>query len=148
MNPDPLASAAQGLRVLVVEDEVLVAMYLEELLQAKGCTVLGPVSQVARALALLERERPDIALLDLNLYGERPTSVAEALNERGIPFVVCSGYGERLSEEPAFRNAPHLSKPVQAEILLHTLVERAARGASGVGRATAPCGCEEPMVTK
>lgn len=72
----------RGLRVLVVEDELLVAMEMEEALAQMGCVVLEPAPSVARALALLERKTPDLALLDVNLGRERSTPVAEALLAR------------------------------------------------------------------
>src|SRR5690242_46630 len=88
-SPAPL----KGARVLIVEDESLVASYLEELLGIEGCIVVGPVSRVPEALALIERERPEAAILDLNLHGEPTIAVAEALTARHVPFVVVTGYG-------------------------------------------------------
>ncbi len=71
-HPDgPQARGISGLRVLVVEDELLLAMDYEEILIGAGCTVLGPVARPAGALSLLESEQPDAAVLDLNLAGER-----------------------------------------------------------------------------
>ena len=78
----------KGLRLLVVEDEALVAMLLEDTLRALGCRY------VAQALALLEREVVDLALLDVNLGGgERSYPVADALAARGIRFIFVTGYG-------------------------------------------------------
>jgi CheY-like chemotaxis protein len=99
-----------GLRLLVVEDEALVAMLLEDALQGLGCAVVGPAGNVARALALLEHEEVDLGLLDVNLGGgERSYPVAEALAERGIPFVFVAGYG--ASEVDRRFAAPVLQKP-------------------------------------
>jgi DNA-binding response OmpR family regulator len=110
-----------GLRVLVVEDELLLAMDYEEALRAEGCTVLGPVGRRGRALALLERERPDAAVLDLNLAGERSTAVAEALEALRVPFVIVSGYGGGTLGEPVLRRAPRLDKPVKIQELVRML---------------------------
>jgi CheY-like chemotaxis protein len=82
-----------GRRVLVVEDEALVAMLVEDALSDAGAIVIGPAATVSEALGLLARELPDVAVLDLNLAGETSTPVADALAARGIPFVVATGYG-------------------------------------------------------
>src|SRR3954469_6426333 len=101
----------RGARVLIVEDDLLIANYLEELLGMEGCIVVGPALRVDEALALIERGRPEAAVLDLNLYGERTTAVAEALTARRVPFVIMTGYGaEHLPDEPVLRRAPRLGK--------------------------------------
>ncbi len=127
------APSLAGLRVLIVEDELLLALDYEEMLQREGCRVLGPVGRKALALALLERERPDAAILDLNLAGERSTVVAEALEERKVPFVIVSGYGERTLHEPVLRRAPRLDKPVKAQELVR-IIAALARPMSGQPR--------------
>ena len=101
-----------GRRILVVEDEFLLAMELETLLSQRGCTVLGPVPSVGQALALIDGEPPDVALLDVNLKGERATPVAAALLDRGVPFVLITGYSGRQLSEPELRAAPRIDKPV------------------------------------
>lgn len=109
--------------MLIVEDEMLVALELESLLQRQGCAVMGPVPTVPRALALLDRERPDAALLDLNLNGQLATPLATALAERGVPFVVVTGYGRMQSREPELQNAPRVEKPVNHQKLVRVLAE-------------------------
>jgi CheY-like chemotaxis protein len=106
-----------GCRVLVVEDEFLLAMELETLLEQRGCTVLGPVPSVGQALAMLDRGQPEAALLDVNLKGERATPVAAALQDRGVPFVLITGYSESQLSEPELRQAPRLDKPVNGRDL-------------------------------
>jgi two-component SAPR family response regulator len=101
-----------GRRVLVVEDEFLLAMELETLLERRGCTVLGPVRTVCQALALLHDEQPEVALLDVNLKRERATPVAAALIDRGVPFVLVTGYSEQQLSEPELRAVPRVEKPV------------------------------------
>lgn len=113
--------ALRGRRVLVIEDEMLVAMEFESLLQRQGCAVLGPASTVGRALALLDHDQPDAALLDLNLNGEPATAVAVALKTRGVPFVLVTGYGEAQSSEPELQGAPRVDKPVNHHALVRAL---------------------------
>ncbi|HYZ33920.1 MAG TPA: response regulator [Crenalkalicoccus sp.] len=110
-----------GRRILVVEDEALVAMLVEDALLDAGASVLGPAATVAEALALLERgEAPSAAVLDLNLAGETSTPVADVLAARGVPFVVATGYG--ADGLPAGHiDVPVLAKPYDPEDLTSTL---------------------------
>jgi DNA-binding response OmpR family regulator len=86
----------RGRRVLVVEDEMLLAMEFDTVLRGQGCIVLGPVATVGRALTLIDEATPeappDAAILDLNLRGHSSLPVAAALNGRKVPFLVVSGY--------------------------------------------------------
>jgi CheY-like chemotaxis protein len=82
-----------GCRILVAEDEPLVAMLLEDVLLDAGATIMGPVGTVAEALALLAVDRPDAAVLDLNLSGETCLAIADWLADAGVPFLVATGYG-------------------------------------------------------
>jgi CheY-like chemotaxis protein len=111
----------RGRRVMIVEDQMLLAMELESLLVELGCTVLGPVPSVARALALLEQQRPDAAILDVNLNGQTALPVAEALTAQGVPFVLATGYTDAL--QPELQGAPRLSKPVNHNELVRALVQ-------------------------
>jgi len=119
----PAGEALRGRRVLVIEDEMLVAMEFESLLQRQGCAVVGPASTVDRALALLDHDQPDAALLDLNLNGEPVTAVAVALKTRGVPFVLVTGYGEAQSSEPELQDAPRVDKPVNHHALVRALAQ-------------------------
>ncbi len=110
-----------ALRVLVVEDELLAAMELEHLLSREGCSVLGPVPSVERALDLLDRERPDAAILDVNLAGQRVTPVAERLRACGVPFILVTGYSCAKLQEPVLREAPRLGKPVEENALVREM---------------------------
>lgn len=87
--------ALAGKRILVVEDEVMIAMLLESALEDEDCVLLGPFSRVAPALAAAGDEAVDFALLDVNVAGEKIYPVAEALDRRGIPFLLLSGYGDQ-----------------------------------------------------
>lgn len=113
----------QGRRILIVEDECLLAMELQTLLEQQGCIVLGPVNTGARTLALLRTERPDAVLLDIDLNGERTTRVASVLSAKGVPFVIVSGYGRFTLSDPELRGAPHIDKPIHHRILLQMVSE-------------------------
>ncbi|WP_225009618.1 MULTISPECIES: response regulator [Novosphingobium] len=106
-----------GRRVLIVEDEPLVAMELEMLLEDAGAVPLGPATTCAEALAEIGRGGPDIALLDGNLHGERVDEVATAFDQAGVPFAFVSGYG-RENLPPAFADRPVVGKPFAAAQLL------------------------------
>jgi CheY-like chemotaxis protein len=117
----PTDKPLNGLRVLIVEDELVVAMELESLLKDLGCDVVALVPSVARALRVLARELPDVALLDVNVQGERVTPVAEALEEEKVPFVLVTGYGGARLREPPLQRVPRLSKPVDRRQLARVL---------------------------
>jgi DNA-binding LytR/AlgR family response regulator len=116
-----------GLRVLIVEDEFLLAMELETLVEGGGCTAVGPASSVGQALALIDGDAPDVALLDVNLKGERATPVAAALQQRGVPYVLITGYSDAQLSEPELRRAPRVDKPVSSRALTRA-VKRALDG--------------------
>ena len=106
-----------GVKVLVVEDEAVVAFDLEYTLGDYGCAVLGPVASAADALAALRGERPDVVLLDVSLLDGTSTEVARTLVGMGVPYVVASGYDNHQLEVALLRDAPQLAKPYQAEAL-------------------------------
>ena len=83
-----------GKRVLVVEDEALVALMLHDMLVEIGAVVVGPAATIQQGLTLIEAEPMDAAVLDVNVQNERIDAVAEALHIRGIPIVFATGYGE------------------------------------------------------
>lgn len=121
MGSIPDTATLNGKRVMIVEDEFLVAMELESELMDQGCVVIGPAGRSARALALLENQAPDAVLLDLNLDGETPTALAEALMRRHVPFIVVTGYSSRHPEPAILRDAPRLQKPVRGSELVAAL---------------------------
>jgi len=101
-----------GRRVLVVEDEPLVAWEMVQVLTAAGVRVLGPVGSVDAAFDLLKTARPDAAILDLNLGGELVTPVARRLRQMGVPFVLATAYNHLRDEaEDAFAGVANLGKP-------------------------------------
>ncbi|WP_376100713.1 response regulator (plasmid) [Roseomonas sp. CCTCC AB2023176] len=111
-------------RILVVEDEIFIAMELESVLTEAGFGVIGPVPTVASALALLGSQRPDAAVLDVNLRGERVTSVAETLTAMGVPFILASAYGGAdVASDAVLAGARNLGKPTQPATLLAALTD-------------------------
>jgi DNA-binding response OmpR family regulator len=108
--------------ILVVEDEFLIALELQEMLEAHGWHVIGPAARVAQALALLERALPTVALLDVNLAGEPVTPVAEVLKASDVPFIVTSAYDrpERYGGE-VLAGAPNAGKPTNEGRILAAL---------------------------
>jgi CheY-like chemotaxis protein len=110
----PGGKALLGKRVLVVEDEPIVAMMLEDMLAALGAELAGSAASVEQALTLVERGALDAAVLDMNLNGERSHAVADALRRRAVPFVFATGYGSGVEEETA---EPLLQKPYRQDQL-------------------------------
>lgn len=107
-------------RVLVVEDDPLLALDLADELSRAGLDVLGPATTVARALDLIKEGACDAAVLDVHLGLELSTLVAQRLQALRVPFVVLTGYSsEQLS--PEFGRAAVMSKPARAEELLSAL---------------------------
>jgi two-component SAPR family response regulator len=122
-------TSLDGRRILVVEDESLVAMELEDVLDRERCRVIGPAQSVADALRLIEREPPDAALVDLDLGGQQSTPVAAALKDRHVPFVLVTGHDVRRMNEPELQDVPWLSKPVDRSELTRTLAQVLASAA-------------------
>lgn len=113
------ASAAnlEGKRILVVEDEALVAIDIEAHLTSAGCKVIGPAGTIKRAKQLILDEGCDAALVDANLAGRRVDTVAAMLTEKGVPFAFSTGYG-RGALPAGFHYAPVLTKPFNPDELL------------------------------
>jgi CheY-like chemotaxis protein len=112
-----------GCRVLVVEDESMVMMLLQDMLEDIGCIVAGSASRIAEATEKARSLAFDVAILDVNLNGERTFPVGAMLAERGVGFVFATGYGT-ASLPPGFAATPVLQKPFQQQDL-----ERALRAA-------------------
>ncbi len=127
-------TAAQGIclagrRVLVVEDEILVATTIECEVEGAGAQVVGPAYTLEEALDLT-RESIDIAVLDINLGKHKVWPVAEALNDRGIPYVFASANAFGANAVPApFAAAPRFDKPVRMTSMLRKLAEMTPRAA-------------------
>ena len=113
----------EGRRILIVEDELLVAMEVEDLLQDHGCDILQTASTVSDALKRIKEGRPELVILDRNLDGERTSPVAEELNRLGTPFIVMTGYVSGVADEPSMRDAPCLRKPWAAADLVDRMTQ-------------------------
>ena len=110
----------EDLRVLVVEDEFLVAALLEDTLSGFGCRVIGPASTVEEGLQLLRSERIDAAVLDVNIDGLPVFPVADALAAKGVPFIFATGYGRAgVADRHGGRDV--LEKPYESRSLRHAL---------------------------
>jgi len=105
-----MATATKALRILVVEDESLIAMLIESMVEDLGHTVGAAAARLDEAVRLAGTERFDLALVDVNLNGEMSYPVADVLGSRGIPFVFATGYGAS-GLDPRYRHVPALAKP-------------------------------------
>jgi signal transduction histidine kinase/CheY-like chemotaxis protein len=124
--PAEPASQLAGLRLLVIEDESLIALDLVDRLETAGADVAPPVSAEKQAIKAIEDGDFDCALLDANLHGRPVDEIAAALTRCKIPFVFITGYG-RTGLPASFQQAPVLSKPVNDEQLRDAITEIVAR---------------------
>ena len=115
------------LKVLVVEDESLVALDIETMLEEMGCKVVASVPRLVRALDLASRLDFDLAVLDINLAGEVVYPLAFRLADRGIPFLFSTGYST-TNLPPELRDRPILKKPV----MLASLKRAVAQARTGI----------------
>lgn len=109
-----------GLRVLVVEDEMMVSMLIEDMLGDLGCTVVGPVSRLDEAIALAKEGGLDCAVLDVNLGGQPIFPLADLLRAQGAPFAFATGYGDAGLRD-VDRGSPVLQKPFREGDLARVL---------------------------
>lgn len=114
--------ALSGLKVLVVEDDFIVAFDMRMMLEEQGAQVLGPAATLMQARALVAGDAPQVAVLDVNLNGEFVFPLAEELLARGVPFLFATAYAddERLFPAAA-RDIPRLAKPVLPNVLIGRL---------------------------
>ena len=142
-NGPALAKIAYGRRVLVVEDEALVAMMIQEFLTEYGHAVVGPIGRASEALVAAKETDYDAAILDINLGDGMAYPVAEILSARGVPFVFVTGY-EADTVDHRFSHVPVLQKPIERQALqrlfvpgLNDSVVAAPRARAGQRRAFA-----------
>ncbi len=109
-----------GMRVLVVEDEAIIAMLVEAYLEGLGCEVVGTATRLEEAIEKAQALAVDIAVLDVNLAGRVSYPVAQILQGRKIPFVFATGYGVAALPED-LRGAPVLAKPFRQDELARAL---------------------------
>ena len=113
--------ALAGKRVLVVEDEAVIAFALEDVLANLGCEVVGPAVRLMQALELAETATLDAAILDVNINQGRSYSVADELNKRGVPYVFATGYGAEGIDQ-RYASTLVLTKPYKQEDVHAALV--------------------------
>jgi CheY-like chemotaxis protein len=115
-----------GLRVLVVEDEMMVSMLIEDMLTDLGCIVIGPAARLDEAIDLAKTSELDCAVLDVNLGGQPIFPLADLLREQGHPFAFATGYGDAGVRE-VDRGTPVLQKPFREGDLARVLGELRAK---------------------
>lgn len=115
-----VTSKLAGRRLLVVEDDYIIAVDVAGTLETLGADVLGPAATVKDALDLIESGRVDGASLDINLGEESVYPVADALRARGVPFVFTSGYDPKVIPLP-YADVPRCSKPLNSRALARAL---------------------------
>ncbi|WOJ88306.1 PAS domain S-box protein [Methylocapsa polymorpha] len=117
LDREALPAALRGRRILIVEDEPLVAMEIESLLASTGCEIIGPAATIQTAKRFIADATIDAALIDANLAGHPVHELAAALTQKNIPFAFATGYG-REALPLGFRDAPVLTKPFSRSQLL------------------------------
>jgi DNA-binding response OmpR family regulator len=122
-----ISNPLHGARLLIVEDEYLLAREMADYFESIGANIVGPVGTVERALALIASSRIQIAVLDVNLRDERVYPVADDLTSKKIPFVFASGYGSEL-EPDVYAGVPRCIKPVELAVLAKALGEQMKSG--------------------
>ena len=112
-----MTNALLARRVLIVEDEMLIAMMLQDMIADAGLEVEGVANSLNAGIDLANRADFDLAILDVNLNGEEVYPVAEILQRRGIPFIFSSGYGAG-GIRSEFGGVPQVIKPYQHNMLM------------------------------
>ncbi|HTZ70499.1 MAG TPA: response regulator [Acetobacteraceae bacterium] len=128
------APALRGLSILLVEDEIMIAAMVEDMLLDFGCAIAGIARDLPRAVMLARTASIDAALLDANLGGVSSGPVADILAARRVPFLFETGYGAH-GIEPAHRTRPILAKPFTEEALVAALLALVAPQVVVAGRA-------------
>lgn len=121
-----------GMRLLLVEDQMLVAMEVESFLKDIGCEVIGIAGTLEQAMRLSRELAFDATIVDVNLDGEMAWPAVDVLLERNIPFVLASGYGSSAFPQ-AYRDMTQLEKPVGRNELQRALVEIHAKSRRNIG---------------
>jgi DNA-binding NtrC family response regulator len=106
-SPDDI----RGRRILIAEDEAMIALDLESVLEDLGCEIIGPVANVEDIVQQCEAHHPDGALLDINLRGKQVFAVLPQLIQQGLPVIITSGYDDVTLIPQDFRGLPRISKP-------------------------------------
>jgi CheY-like chemotaxis protein len=137
MHEDEKASASSrlvGAKVLVAEDNALIALEIEVDLQEQGCIVLGPTATIAATLASLSHDRPDVALLDLQLLDGLATPIAATLAAAGVPFALMTGDMLDALEEASLAGVPRITKPWSAGAIEQMVEQLLASSSAGLSQ--------------
>ncbi len=126
-------NALSGKRVLVVEDEAMIADMVEDMLSQLGAVVIGPAGTLAKGLELARSEVLDAAMLDVNIRSERIDPVVEVLRARAVPFVFATGYGDAIGA--AMAGVDILEKPFTQDKIKNALLNALQRRAQPGGQA-------------
>jgi DNA-binding NtrC family response regulator len=126
LRDNPSAPTLTNRRILVAEDEGLIALDLEATLQGFGCEVIGPLSELDEIVTTLRSRPLDGALLDVNLRGRQVFEILPEFISRGIPVVLTSGYDDATLFPQAFRALPRISKPFD-----HVMLRRVCASTMG-----------------
>ncbi|MEP9378551.1 response regulator [Aquabacter sp. CN5-332] len=121
--------------MLIVEDELLVALGLEDNLRSLGCEVIGPVASLSEAKRVAETVAADVAILDVNLRGEYVYPAAEILAARGIPLIFCSGFIGTTPLPEQFAGAVRVPKPYTSRAIANALSDILSRTSGDAGPA-------------
>jgi DNA-binding response OmpR family regulator len=112
-----------GMRILVVEDEMLIALLIQQMLQELCCEVIGPVSSVEEAVGAVRAQPIDGALLDMSLNGKSSSPAAHDLIDHAVPFLLITGYDASDRDSPVFQTASRIGKPFEIEELADAMLE-------------------------
>ena len=129
-----------GAKVLVAEDEAIIAMEIELSLREQGCVVLGPTATIADTLASLAHDRPDVALLDLHLLDGLATPIAATLAAAGVPFALLLADRLDALEEASLAGVPRIMKPWSPGDIEQMVEQLLALPAAGAQPNTSSCG--------
>ena len=142
----PASSRLAGAKVLVAEDEAVIAVEIELSLQEQGCVVLGPTATVADTLASLSRDRPDVALLDMQLLDGLATPIATTLAAAGVPFALMLADRLDALEDVSLAGVPRVMKPWSAGAIEHMVEQLLASPAAGLSQ-TLPAAAASSQAT-
>jgi CheY-like chemotaxis protein len=131
MAPDDnFTGQLEGKTALLIEDQMLIAIDLEQILEEAGVSILATLTTSRDAIDFLSRHRPDFAVLDVNLGSETSEAIARTLMEQGSPFLFATGYGDDGAIPDDLANVPVVRKPFERDAILGQLgVLMGTRGA-------------------
>jgi DNA-binding response OmpR family regulator len=116
---------SKALRILVVEDEMLVSMLVEDMLEDLGHVPIGPAARLDAGVRLANSETLDLAILDINLGGTKSFPIADVLIARGVPVIFATGYGASGLDQ-RFLSFPVIAKPFSEAVLKNAIYRAAA----------------------